>query len=292
MNNTSLSWKEKRVEYKNYKPKCINCKRPVGTLFTRSYDNKEFTRVLKAICGDLQDPCSLNITLNIGYFETISSIIKTDETDIDNLKLSVIKDKNNLLFNYITTEQALENFDKLKSEIIDIASSLETTNELWMNIIDNTEKKNAIKKKQEESYIIINEIKRIIHEFTHTNNNSLIQDAVSMYVNQLTPLLKQLMNLKYQVNQVEYMEDENVYRLIQKEFSIQNLEFNYGSLDIVSYDIGIKDTVVSKKSIPIVNEKISMNIGNKTNIENNANENVSENSDESFFNQEGNLTSL
>ena len=113
-----------------------------------------------------------------------------------------------------------------------------------------------------------------------------------MYVNQLTPLLKQLMNLKYQVNQVEYMEDENVYRLIQKKFSIQNLEFNYGSLDIVSYDIGIKDTVVSKKSIPIVNEKISMNIGNKTNIENNANENVSENSDESFFNQEGNLTSL
>ena len=292
INNTALSWKEKRIEYKNYKPKCINCKRPVGTLFTRNYNDKDFSPVLKAICGDLQDPCSLNITLNIGYFEKISTIIKIDEKDIDDLKLSVIKDKNNLLFNYITTEQALENFDKLKSEIISIASSLETTNELWMNIIDNTEKKNTIKKKQEESYIIINEIKRIINEFSHTNNNSLIQDAVSMYVNQLVPLLKQLMNLKYQVNHVEYMEDENVYRLIQKEFNIQNLEFNYGSLDIISYNIGIKDTIVNKKATPILNEKITMNIGNQTNIENNTNENVSQDSDELFFNQEGNLNVL
>ena len=77
INNNSLSWKEKKIEFKNYKPKCINCKRPVGTIFSRTYDEKEFSRVLKAVCGDIQDPCSLNITLNIGYYDFIQNIIKT-----------------------------------------------------------------------------------------------------------------------------------------------------------------------------------------------------------------------
>ena len=29
-----LSWKEKRTQYKKYKPKCVNCSRQVGTFFS------------------------------------------------------------------------------------------------------------------------------------------------------------------------------------------------------------------------------------------------------------------
>jgi len=241
INNTNLSWKERRSEYKNYKPKCINCKRPVGTLFTRSYNEKEFNRVLRAICGDLQDPCPLNITLNIGYVDTIPNIVKIDEKDIDDLKVAIIKDKNNLLFGYVTTEQALDNFDKLKTEIIEISSSLESIRELWINISDNTERKNTLKKIQEEGYIIIGNIKKIIHEYNNTNNSALINDAVTIYVNQLVPKLKQIMEFKYHVNRVEFIEEENVYRLIQQENSIQNLEYDYGKYGIVSYDIGFSN---------------------------------------------------
>lgn len=248
INNVNLSWKEKRGEFKNYKPKCINCKRPVGTIFSRTYDEKEFSRVLKALCGDITDPCSLNITLNIGYYETIPNIIKTDEKDIENLKISVIKDKNNLLFDYITTEIALDNFDKFKNEIMEISTSLEAVKEIWMNIIENDEKKNNLQKLQEESYILIDSIKKLIQDYSNNNNNTLVQDAVTIYVNQLVPKLKQISNMKYEVNKVEFIEDENIFRLIQIENSISHKEYNYGKPEIIHYDIGISNKPTKKKA--------------------------------------------
>lgn len=239
INNINLSWKEKRVEFKNYKPKCINCKRPVGTIFNRSYNEKEFSRVLKAVCGDIKEPCSLNITLNIGYFETIPNIIKTDEKDIENLKISVIKDKNNLLFDYITADSALDNFEKFKMEIIEINTSLEAIKDLWMKINDNDERKNNLQKLYEEINILINSIKILINDFSNNNNNALINDAVTIYVKQLLPKLKQFSQIKFQVNKVEFFEDENIYRLIQYKNSLQSLEYNYGKPEIIHYDIGI-----------------------------------------------------
>jgi hypothetical protein len=57
------SWKEKRIEFRRLKPKCITCKRPVGTRFTRTHDSKEMATILKAVCGSLSDPCDLHIEL-------------------------------------------------------------------------------------------------------------------------------------------------------------------------------------------------------------------------------------
>jgi hypothetical protein len=62
----SLSWREKRSEYKKLKPQCINCKRPVGTIFSikRSSNENEDFRELRALCGSLTEPCNLNININ------------------------------------------------------------------------------------------------------------------------------------------------------------------------------------------------------------------------------------
>jgi hypothetical protein len=249
-------------------------------LFTRTYDEKEYTRILKAMCGDLQNPCNLNITLNIGYIDTIPNIIKGDEKDTEEAKISIIKDKNNLLFGYITTEEALQNFDKLKKEIVDISTSLETIQTLWMNISDNDEKEQLLKKNQEESYLIINNINTMIKQYDDTNNHNFVNDAVNIYITQLVPKLKTIMNLKYNVNFVEFIEEENAYHLVQQKISIQNLEFDYSKPSIVHYDIGI----TNKNN---TNEKITMNIGEpKETINNNS---QSQSSQSSFFNEEVNL---
>ena len=58
-----LSIHEKRREFKKLKPKCIDCNRPVGTLFTIKYDKDQDGRILSAICGDRVDPCNLNINI-------------------------------------------------------------------------------------------------------------------------------------------------------------------------------------------------------------------------------------
>jgi hypothetical protein len=76
MKNQNLSWKEKRTEYKKLKPKCINCKRPVGSIFSSVYNPDENGRKLMAVCGDRANPCPLNITINLGetttYFDDIT----------------------------------------------------------------------------------------------------------------------------------------------------------------------------------------------------------------------------
>ena len=110
------------------------------------------------------------------------------------------------------------------------------------------ERKNNLKKIQEECYILVDNIKKLIQEYKLSNNTSFIHDAVSIYINQLTPKLNQLNKLKYEVNKVEFMEDENIYRLIQLKTSLTSLEYNYGIPEIIHYDIGMSNKPTKKKN--------------------------------------------
>mgnify|MGYP001296889149 CR=1 FL=1 len=65
-----LSLEEKRLGYKNIKMDCIKCKRPVGTIF--STKNRE----LVAKCGDVSQPCSLDIRVNLGTYENIPNLLE------------------------------------------------------------------------------------------------------------------------------------------------------------------------------------------------------------------------
>ncbi len=83
MNNTTLSNKEKRQEYVKLKPKCINCKRPGGTLFSvKSFpldnekETKEAYKEFRAQCGILADPCNLNITIQICKYNLLPNVIQ------------------------------------------------------------------------------------------------------------------------------------------------------------------------------------------------------------------------
>lgn len=286
INNETLSWKEKRREFNALKKKCVNCKRPIGTVFSNTYDNKIFTRVLKAMCGDLQNPCPLNITIHTGYFDLLPKTILSDEKDIEMTKVSIIKDKNNLLFNYITTEEALANFEHFKTEIKDITSSLEISNELFINITDNPKKIEIFKKLQLDIYSLINEIKVIIDEFSKTNNTLLIQDAVNIYVNRLTIKLKQLVSMKYTTNRVDFEEHDATYHLIQEKYNIQLFEYNYGKNEVVKYNIGLG--TVSKNNENVINiNTINVNTSNinATNINTNKQLKTDNDSDNDFFNQ-------
>ena len=115
--NKFFSWKEKKQEFKQLKPKCINCRRPVGTIFSVKHIGKENddSRELKAICGSLSEPCNLNITINPGVTYNIMNHIKELEKDNEDYKNEIIEYKNKLLFGYTTTEAAIAYFILLVS---------------------------------------------------------------------------------------------------------------------------------------------------------------------------------
>lgn len=238
--NKQMSWKEKRSEFKQLKPKCINCKRPVGTIFSikKSGDPKDDYRELKAICGSLTEPCSLNININAGITYNIMDHIKELEKDIEEYKKEIIEHKNKLLFGYTQTETAVDNFDKIKEAINDTSFLLNINYERLFDIVDNKIKNETIAKLKEEIYILINEIKISIKNFNSTGNIQFVRDSIEIYVNQMETKLHDLSVLKYNVNLVEYDDSEGVYRLIQKKNSAYDLEDIYIAPEVINFNYG------------------------------------------------------
>ena len=55
--NTILTTKEKHDKFKQLKLKCVNCGKSGGTIF------KLEDSILSAICGNVENPCNLDIKL-------------------------------------------------------------------------------------------------------------------------------------------------------------------------------------------------------------------------------------
>jgi hypothetical protein len=253
LNNNDLSLKDKKAEYKKLVNKCINCKRPGGTIFTTKYNDELRTRELNAVCGVVADPCYLDIKIHAGYFENISDVLKEMENNIKEAKNKVIDDKNKLLFGFITTEQALSRFSEIKTEISDYASLLEFYINKYANITDNKSTKQKINDESQRSYELITQIKESIRNFNESGNEQFISDAVDVYVNSLKPILNNLMQLKYKSSFVFYNDDDNTHNLVQKKYDHFDLLDDLTPPKVVNFDYGIE---TKKKEMRLSEEPI------------------------------------
>ena len=244
INNKMLSIKEKKSEFKQLKPKCVNCGKPGGTTFASiiskdSMDGK--FRELRAFCKAVE-PCGLNINIAVGNFENIHDILKTIDYEIHTAKNEIISDKNKLLFGLITTEKTLENFDLQKATIKDYTSLLEKYLEMYIKITDDPETKHLLNDELEKSYILIQQIKSAMKSFDESNDIQFVRSVVNIYINELKPILKQILRLKYKENTVIFYETDNTYHLIQKNYSIKDLEMNSDKYETVVFDTSVKSS--------------------------------------------------
>ena len=252
--NEKMSWREKRNLFKSLNYKCVNCKRYVSSIFKINMINEE--RHLIAKCGDHSNPCPLNIEINMGTILTLKNAIDIQQEIILDHKKDIVKDKNNLMFGYISSKQAINKFDKLKEDMISSIELYESTNKQYLNITNNLEKKEKIVELQQQVYVIINSIKIYIKQYESTNNPALINDAVALYTEELIEKLKELNLLSFAYKAVEYDADSNTYTLIEKQYSVEQLSINIGLSDdkVISFITGVgaeatttNKTVVNKK---------------------------------------------
>jgi hypothetical protein len=251
MKNENLSWKEKRKEYKKLKPKCINCKRPVGTIFSSVYNPEENGRKLIAVCGDKTAPCPLNIIINLGettnYFDNCGIL----EKEVITLKNRIIKEKNDLIFGYISSEDAVKNFEDLKEDLNITLSSYELTLENYIDVVDNKKKNDTMKKYQVDIYQNIQQIKDLVSQYSRSENVQLIQEAIVIYVNQLTTKIDELNKLMFPYRKVIYDSDDDSFHLIQKRYTLDDIETNYAKHDVgvEVMQIGTKENMTKRKTI-------------------------------------------
>lgn len=227
----ALSWREKRRIFKRYKPKCINCKRAVGTVFSvgknssNSIENEssEDIRMLRAYCGDRLNPCPLNIEITSNIFNT-KQYLHEEETNLMNDKTEVIKYKNDLLFGYLSENEVVDKFEELKKNIKSETSDYEFLLSQYNEVVNNNEKVKKINKNTKEIYELIDKLRNTMDKYEKTDNIRYVDDAVTLYVNELTPKIKQNNQLKYKVEYVEFNEYDDTYNLIQLPHTVEDME--------------------------------------------------------------------
>jgi len=251
INNTELSLKEKRVEFQKLKPKCINCKRPVGSIFNIKYNRETLIRDLHAMCGDRQDPCRFSIQIAAPYTTTYVETLEIDRDDINNYKNEIIKYKNDMIFGYLPAERAVVVFEQIREDLTNSVKSYESSLESYLNKTDNREKKDRLRQLTAGLYININDLKTLVNEFDRTGNSQFAQQAVSVYTNDILPKVESIRAEKYAYSAVEYDSDDDTYHLIQKKITIEQREDNLLSDNdevVKHFTVGVGKKIKVRKS--------------------------------------------
>jgi hypothetical protein len=249
--------KEKRVEYSRLpKHECINCKRNVGTIFNISYDSNELLRNFIAKCGDLTDPCPLDIQINYSVRERFDKLINDGLSSVEELKLDIIKQKNKALF-FEKGQNIIKIFEKLTSNL------KKETEQLGYYI-----EKDIIKNENPERVLLLNKsinefgigcilpFKQMIQEYLDTDNELIVNQAINFYINEMIPKLNEIQNIRYAVNMVEYDPDEEKYILIQRQNSLENEEESFQNDDkVIKFIKGLRRVNKTKKNDVIKTNK-------------------------------------
>ena len=223
---THLSVREKREEFKRMKPKCINCKRPVGTIFDVKYNKDTETRIAKAICGDKVDKCSLNIEINLGSIKDLAQEVKEYHQKIVEIKDKIIIIKNNILFGYATPDEAIGNFNELKERLVEATEAYESLLVSHNIIYEHSNKKQLLIQMEQKIYDYVKHIKKLMADYNKENNTQYIKNAVETYVTDMLPLLERYTKMRYPVCFVEKI--DNTCKLFQRQINPDQTEIDLG----------------------------------------------------------------
>ena len=214
-NNDLTSIAKKRRLISSIKPKCVKCKRDVGTIFS----NKD--RVLTAKCGDTITPCGLDIQIHRGSIMSESKAADYWQNEIENEKLNIIQTKLDFLFGFVSEEDSLTKFNEFKTNM---SETIEEYTSAINYLMENEEVKKNIRLSNESLNKNLNLIKENIEKFTESQDIQYIKDSVEIHIKNLKPLVEFITNLKYKYYTVVYDEDNETYTLVKKTHTVSSIE--------------------------------------------------------------------
>lgn len=245
INNPELNIRQKKNKIQKIKKNCVSCKRPVGTIF----ESKD--HFLYAYCGNKSNKCNLNIKINRGLFVPISELISVFQSGVDENKIKIIQSKLDLLFNFNSESEIITIFNSIKQELNNDLEALLEYRTKFIDITENISNKSIIQSKMIILYEQIDVIRDSITKFNETGEVQFVKDIIVNYKDQLIPLITTLRDLKYKYYTIEESSDTNkvsIYRLIKKQFTIQDLLVAFEEPKIDSFEFG-------EKAIPDIQDK-------------------------------------
>tara|TARA_Y100000780_G_C13694333_1_gene420832 strand:+ start:7679 stop:8488 length:810 start_codon:yes stop_codon:yes gene_type:complete len=212
INSDSLSKKEKRKAIESLKMKCIGCNRKVNTLF---YDKD---RMYGAICGDTENPCTLNIQLKKPSTMNIKEVLPTIENDIQMNERNIKKIKLYLLFGLIDSDETIELYTQEKDSYV---SNVEFKQQLteYLNDTMNVEfREDEIKQLNENIQTYIKNIKENMNDYMINGNKEALDIVMEIYSEYLLKDIDNLRKNKYIYSEIE--------EIIKKQDELPEMHIN------------------------------------------------------------------
>lgn len=213
-----ISKKEKIARIKQIKNKCINCKRDVDMVFL------ERNRKMMVKCGDIENPCKLNIDLDKGVLVSVDKEIQRIKQLVDNNISEIIRTKLDLLFNYIDEEKAVNDFDIKKKNFNENSKLLNTYRNLYNDIKDDEKKNDEVKKNMIELNAIKDEINILKKNFQSDGRNENIVAIIELYKNRFLPLIESVRKNKFTYQNVFYKKSDNKYLIEQEKYTEKDIQ--------------------------------------------------------------------
>jgi hypothetical protein len=219
------SKKEGKRRALEVKPKCIKCRRAVGSVFAKK-DEKYV-----AFCGDEVQPCALHIELFCGSPSSIVDYVYLFKDDVDDIKEDIIQQKLDTLFSYVSEEKSIKKFKKT-------IESFTFDNELYLDLIKrynenhfNETKNELIHKKKEHIFKLIEQIRILLKEYEESENREILKTAVQLQVNSLLPETRNLRLLEselMEITQTKHTNGRIENYLFKNDVALPKEEFTLG----------------------------------------------------------------
>lgn len=211
-NNDDLSREQKREKIRSLRPKCVKCKKPIGTIFEIKRDS------LRAICGannpqmasDGYKPCSLNINIKKPVIINLEVAIKDTRNKRNQLLEKINLNKVRLL--YVSREKQVELVEKIEQMKVEYRKQSELLEDYISKHLDVSVNEEDAKNKLLKVHGIAEEIVGLIRE-------KKTKEAVEMYIDSYMPAVSDEMASKYRHVYIE-TDGKDMYYL--KEISSDN----------------------------------------------------------------------
>jgi hypothetical protein len=231
------SWKMKRAYFASKKPKCVNCKRKVGSEF--SIKHIDGFRNFLGKCGDVSKPCDFHIEFKVPYVVRIDKELKNAHKKLNELHESVILTKNKVIFGMLDPAGAVGQFDDLNIQIGSNTIELEKYSMKLLKVTNNMAKKEELSNKIVEFNENVAELNVIMQKCLQDDDP--IKKVVDYLVEVIDPSAKHVSQMKYATREIEKIQDalgrekEYIYHTI--EYKISDLELPT-LMEVVHFELG------------------------------------------------------
>jgi hypothetical protein len=234
INDPIINWKTLSAQQKvkrlaMIKPACIVCKQDGGSIFTED-DGK-----LKAICGNISQPCGFHIEVTRGKYVSLEALMNESLEEVRATKDEIIRMKLDLLFRFINEDELIDKFESVQHKLQEQLKMYAEFRSYYLSVTDNDD----IQRDTDTYTRVISEkiaqIKMFMAEFRDSEwkNRSIIDDILVLYQQDIEPTFLKMRETKYVYSQVETTENANgalVEMYNDTEFYLSQKKYSYHEL--------------------------------------------------------------